>query len=1078
MSRGYKKQINGFIAIILLLGTLSINFATEAYAAAPPSNVIREITPDGAFSMRAEGEFSNPGSVTADVYGNIYVADTNNHRIQKFDSNGVYVMQWGEPGNENGQFINPNGIAVDPAGDVYVVESWNNRIQKFDSDGGYITQWGEWGYGNGQFYNANGITVDQAGNVYVLDSDQHRIQKFTSDGDYLMQWGNYGKGDGQFDKPSGIAVDPAGNVYVADTSNNRIQKFASDGDYVTQWGEPGNGNGQFGNPSAIAVDPAGNVYVADRSNDRIQKFDSDGGYLAQWGEFGYGNGQFYNPNGLAVDQAGNVYVADSVNDRILKFNSDYTYAMQWGESGSPFIRSIVDIAVGGGNVYVGEMQNNRLLKFDSAGNFRDKWQVVGSDEQGASLSRIVADEAGNTYVIVSNVIYSDKYKDYFYYGHVTKYDPDGNKLWKWEYAGNDGEQFFDPVGVTLDEAGHVYVAGSVYDAKTDSTTHLVVKVDAAGTYLKEWLVGVNDTENDKLGGIAVDQTGHSYVTVNECVMVVVVNESFSYCSDYSSHVMKLDAAGNHLLQWDGSGSDGGQFGYLQGITVDQAGHVYVFDRSNERIVIFNLNGDYMTQWDGADGLGRPYGVTLDKSGNIYILDEFSGGIKIYRANNNTDITSLAISSGTLSPPFSPNNITHYTASVAASVDAVTITPVLVDSEATVSVTVESGLVTSPVHNNGTSFDVPLNTGSNLITVMITAYDRTTTANYTIDVTRESTAQGGNGDSSTAPTPPSGNGDAPTAPTPPSGNGGAPTVPTPPSGKVALKDSVTLSIPEGAADKELNITIEEVLNTQQLLTNKEILASQIYEILKDVSGNLKKPITLTFKFDKSKVNEGQYAAIFYYDEVNKTWIEIGGKIIDNTITVDVDHFAKFAVLVVDEPTVTYSDIAGHWAESEMKQASQQGIVKGYLDGTFKPNATVSRAEFTVMLMNALKLTSDGVKLGFSDSDKIGIWARQAVAQSIEVSIVSGYDDGSFRPTANITRAELAAMIAKAYGARSTTIDATDFADDNDIPVWAKSAITTMKELGIISGRGDNKFAPKETATRAEAVTIIMNLLEAK
>ena len=325
-----------------------------------------------------------------------------------------------------------------------------------------------------------------------------------------------------------------------------------------------------------------------------------------------------------------------------------------GESGSPFIRSIVDIAVGGGNVYVGEMQDNRLLKFDSAGNFRDKWQVVGSDEQGALLSQIVADEAGNTYVIVSNGIYSDKYKDYFYYGHVTKYDPDGNKLWKWEYAGNDGEQFFDPVGVTLDEAGHVVVAGSVYDAETDSTTHLVVKVNAAGTYLKEWVVGVNDTENDRLGGIAVDQAGHSYVTVNECVMVVVVNESFSYCSDYSSHVMKLDAAGNHLLQWDGTGSGGGEFGGLQGITVDQAGHVYVIDLENDRIVIFNLNGDYMTQWDGGDGLGRPYGVTLDKSGNIYIRDEFDGGIKIYRANNNKrHITSSErnISSGTLSRHF-------------------------------------------------------------------------------------------------------------------------------------------------------------------------------------------------------------------------------------------------------------------------------------------------------------------------------------------------------------------------------------------------------------------------------------------
>ena len=236
-------------------------------------------------------------------------------------------------------------------------------------------------------------------------------------------------------------------------------------------------------------------------------------------------------------------------------------------------------------------------------------------------------------------------------------------------------------------------------------------------------------------------------------------------------------------------------------------------------------------------------------------------------------------------------------------DAVTITPVLVDSEATVSVTVESGLVTSPVDNNGTSFDVPLNTGSNLITVMITAYDRTTTASYTIDVTRGSTAEGGNGGIPIGPTPLNGNGGAPTVPTPSSGKvtstNGKITILTGETGEVTLKDNVTLSIPEGAADTELNITIEEVLNTQQLLINKEILASQIYEILKDVSGNFKKPVTLTLKFDPSKVKEGQYAAIFYYDEVNKTWIKIGGKVIDNTITVEVDHFTKFAVFVVDE-----------------------------------------------------------------------------------------------------------------------------------------------------------------------------------
>jgi hypothetical protein len=77
-----------------------------------------------------------------------------------------------------------------------------------------------------------------------------------------------------------------------------------------------------------------------------------------------------------------------------------------------------------------------------------------------------------------------------------------------------------------------------------------------------------------------------------------------------------------------------------------------------------------------------------------------------------------------------------------------------------------------------------------------------------------------------------------------------------------------------------------------------MVSSVFELLKDVSGNFKKPVTFTFKFDLFRVKKGQYAAIFYYDEVNKTWIEIGGTVKENTITAEVNHFTKFAVLAVD------------------------------------------------------------------------------------------------------------------------------------------------------------------------------------
>lgn len=210
---------------------------------------------------------------------------------------------------------------------------------------------------------------------------------------------------------------------------------------------------------------------------------------------------------------------------------------------------------------------------------------------------------------------------------------------------------------------------------------------------------------------------------------------------------------------------------------------------------------------------------------------------------------------------------------------------------------------------------------------------------------------------------------------------------------------------------------------------------------------------------------------------------GGKINGSHIAVEVDHFTKYAVLVVDQATglpVTdssnFSDTTGHWAEAQIKQAVSKGIVTGYSDGTFKPNATVTRAEFAVMLMNALKPADNDTTLSFTDP--IAEWAQKAIAQASEAKIVNGYEDGSFRPAASISRSELAVMMARAAKADTTAATVTNFADDSQIPAWAKGSVAAVKELGIISGRSGNLFVPNDTATRAEAVTIIINLLQLK
>ena len=259
------------------------------------------------------------------------MSDTGNHRIQKFNSSGTFITKWGATllglpvaGTGDGEFNLPAGVATDSSSNVYVADTNNNRIQKFNSTGGFLTKWGTSGSGNGQFTLPQGIATDSSDNVYVADTGNNRIQKFNSTGGFITAWGTAGTGDGQFTSPSGVAVDSSGNVYVADPGNNRIQKFDSSGTFITKWGSAGTGNGQFGTTLDVATGSHGNVIVADGTNNRIQKFRPSGTFITTWGSLGTGTSQFNGPSGVAVASTDHVYVVDQGNNRIQKFHETDT----------------------------------------------------------------------------------------------------------------------------------------------------------------------------------------------------------------------------------------------------------------------------------------------------------------------------------------------------------------------------------------------------------------------------------------------------------------------------------------------------------------------------------------------------------------------------------------------------------------------------------------------------------------------------------------------------------------------------------------------------------------------------------
>jgi hypothetical protein len=176
-------------------------------------------------------------------------------------------------------------------------------------------------------------------------------------------------------------------------------------------------------------------------------------------------------------------------------------------------------------------------------------------------------------------------------------------------------------------------------------------------------------------------------------------------------------------------------------------------------------------------------------------------------------------------------------------------------------------------------------------------------------------------------------------------------------------------------------------------------------------------------------------------------------------------------------IQFSDLAGHQAIDEITKAVSIGIVSGYPDGTFRPDGSVTREEFASILMRGVQTVDDGKPLVFKDKDKIGIWAVKSVQQAVKLGIISGYADGTFRPNANITHAEMISMVIRASGLPMGDEQQTGLADDADIPKWAKPAVSKAEETGIIivGGLPEGKFVPQALTTRAEAASAIVRML---
>ncbi|NLX90363.1 MAG: hypothetical protein GXZ07_02025 [Firmicutes bacterium] len=321
-----------------------------------------------------------------------------------------------------------------------------------------------------------------------------------------------------------------------------------------------------------------------------------------------------------------------------------------------------------------------------------------------------------------------------------------------------------------------------------------------------------------------------------------------------------------------------------------------------------------------------------------------------------------------------------------------------------------------------------------------------------------------------------------------GGGGGPSAPvTPPAeskevvievlkgGKITVNGVIVEILPNALPEdtKVLVILVEDISDLPLLSS----LLSDVYEITKDKAGIFTEPVKITLSFDKSKVDPNKYDIViaWYCEKIGK-WIVLDDVEVDfeaGTVCGMTDHFTKFAVLAMDKVALQLKDIKGHWAENLITRLVRLGSISGYPDGTFKPNNNITRGEFATILVETYGLTQKtGGGKTFKDTEQH--WAKEYISIAASHGILKGYSDTEFGPDDKITREQMAVMIVNAAQAEQNAA-ATAFQDQNKVSGWAAEAVKAATKAGIIQGYPDNTFKPQNNATRAEAVTVILNSL---
>lgn len=597
----------------------------------------------------AAASFNRPYGVAVDAAGNVYVADTYNHKIRKITPAGVVSTLAGSgiegAADGNGvaaSFNLPGGITVDAAGMVYVGDEANNKIRKITPAGVVTTLAGSGTAGatdgtgtSARFKSPNGLAVDASGTIYVADSGNHKIRKITPDGvvSTLAGSGSLGFSDGsstsaQFFIPYGVAVDALGIVYVADKNNNSIRKIALDGRVSTLAGNGQQGdvdaNGRlarFYYPKGVAVDAFGTVYVADGDNYKIRQISPSGEVTTLAGsglrDTADGNGaaaSFYNPFAVALDALGTVYVADTEINKIRKVNTGgytITPALPAGLS--------IDRITGTISGTPTAPTSARVYKITAAnGSGKSTFDITIETKIEVPIFTYTTPQNYEINKVITplNPIHTGGPVPFGTAATLAGSGANGSA------DGNGTEASFTaPLGAAIDALGNIYVA--------DYGNNKIRKIAPDGVTTT---VAGNGTAGYADGSAAT-------ATFRSPIAVALDASGNIYVADSANHKIRKITSVGVVSTLAGSGTAGfangtgvaAQFLFPSGLAVDASGNVYVADTNNQMIRKVTPEGVVSTfAGNGRVGSGDftgvtasfnyPRGITIDASDNLYVGD--------------------------------------------------------------------------------------------------------------------------------------------------------------------------------------------------------------------------------------------------------------------------------------------------------------------------------------------------------------------------------------------------------------------------------------------------------------------------